>query len=76
MSNTQENRNENRILARLTAAVLFVLVVGMGYTVSTRVEGAVASPNAAEEQDISEPAFFPSDCTSDGLVFSDCDLEF
>jgi hypothetical protein len=29
-----------------------------------------------EEQDIAEPAFFPSDCASAGLVFSDCNLEF
>jgi hypothetical protein len=76
MSNTQENRNETRSPARLAAAILFVLMLGTGYTISPPVEGAVARPTVAEEQDPAELAYLPSECMIDGLAFSDCNLDF
>ena len=76
MSTTLDNRNGTTSLARLAAAILFVLMLGTGYTISPKVEGAVDSPVAAEDQEIVEPAFLPSDCAGDGLVFADCNLDF
>lgn len=76
MSTTRDKRNGTTIFGRLAAAILFVLMVAMGHAISPRVEGAVDSPVAAEELEITEPSFLPSDCAVDGLVFADCDLEF
>ena len=75
MSTTLDDRGTTSF-ARLAAAILFVLMLGTGYTMSPKVEGAVASPVAAEEQEIVEGAFLPSDCAVDGLVFADCNLAF
>lgn len=55
--------------------LIFVLIAGMGYAISPRVEGAVDTP-AATEYGIVEPDFLPSDCAVDGLVFADCNLDF
>ena len=76
MSIDRNTRNETTSFARFAAAILFVMLVGIGHTVSPQVKGAVESPAAAEEQEITEPAFLPSDCAVDGLVFADCNLEF
>ena len=76
MLTAQDNRNETRILARLAAAILFVLVVGMGYAISPQVEGAVDLPDAVEDQDTAEPPYSPSECVIGGLVFSECFLDF
>jgi hypothetical protein len=76
MSRAQDNGNETRNPARLAAAVLFVLVVGMGYAVSPHVEGAVDLPNAVEDQDTAEQPYLTSGCAIDGLVFSECFLDF
>lgn len=76
MSTVQDNSNGTRKLARFAAAILFVLLVTTGYAISPRVEGAVNSPVAAEDQDIAEPEYLPSDCAVDGLVFADCDFDF
>ena len=75
MSTTLDNRNGTTNFARLAAAILFVLMVGTGYTISPKVEGAVDSPVATAEE-ITEPAYLPSDCAVDGLVFADCNLDF
>ncbi len=76
MSTAQDQRNGTTNVTRLAAATLFLLMVGLGYSISPRVEGAIASPAAAEEQEIMEPEFLPSDCAVDGLVFAECDLDF
>ena len=76
MRTTQDNRDDTSGFARLTAAILFVLMVGMGYAISPRVEGAVDLPVAAEDQGAEESEYLSSECAADGLVFADCNLEF
>ena len=76
MSTTRDNRNGTTNFARLAAAILFVLMVGMAYAISPKVEGAIDSPMAATAEEITESAFLPSDCAVDGLVFADCNLDF
>ena len=76
MSNAQGNRNGTRNTARLFAAILFVLMVGMGYSISPQVEGAIDRPNPAVDSETSEPQHLPSECVIDGLAFSDCLLDF
>lgn len=76
MSTIRNNRRDSTNFARLAAASLFALMVGMGYTISPRVEGAVESRAAAEAQEITEPEFLPSDCAIDGLVFAECNFDF
>jgi hypothetical protein len=75
MSTTLDNRNGTTSFARLATAILFVLMVGTGYTISPKVGGAADSAVAAEDQEIVEAAFLPSDCAVDGLVFADCNLD-
>jgi len=72
MSNTQA-RNQSRSPAGLAAAILFVVMVGMGYAISRQVEGAVGLPDAVKDQDT---ATLPSECTVGGLTFSGCLLDF
>jgi hypothetical protein len=76
MSTTLDDRNGTTSFAGVASAILFVLMLGTGYTMAPKVEGAVDSPVAAEEQEIVEAAFLPSDCAVDGLVFVDCNLAF
>ena len=76
MSTAQVGSNGTRNLARIAAAILFVLAIGMGYGVPLQVQGAVGTPIATEEEDITEPAYLPSECVVDGLVFSDCNMDF
>ena len=76
MSNADDNRNGIGRIVRSAAAILFVLIVGMGSTVSPQVEGAVDFPVVAEDAAVSERALQPSECAVDGLVFADCNLEF
>ena len=76
MSTTRDTRNGTLHLARHAAAVLFVLIAGMGYTISPLVKGAVDAPAAMEEREIAEPDFLPSECAVDGLVFADCNPDF
>jgi len=52
-----------------------VLITGMGYAISSRLDGPVDAP-AAMENGIMEPEFLPSECAVDGLVFADCNLDF
>ena len=76
MSIIRNNRRDATRFARLAAAMLFVLMVGMGYAISPCVEGAVESRATAQAQEITEPEFLPSDCAVDGLVFADCNFDF
>ncbi len=76
MSNAQDNRNETRNPVRLAATILFVLVVGMGYAISPRVEGAVSLPSPVEDRDTAVLSYLPSECVIDGLAFSECMLDF
>jgi hypothetical protein len=76
MSTDRPNHNETTNCARFAATLLFVMLVGVGYTVSPHVKGAVEFAPASGQQDIMEPEFFPSECAVDGLVFSDCNLDF
>ena len=73
MLTTQDKRNENRKPTRLAATILFVLVVGMGYTISPPVEGAVDLANPVEDQDTAE---LSSECVIGGLVFPECFPDF
>jgi len=74
MRTTRYNHAEPSSFARLAAAILFLLVVGMGYAVSPRVEGAVGLPPVAQDQE--ESAELAPECVSHGLVFSDCGMDF
>ena len=74
MSTAQATRNGS--LARQAAAALFVLIAGMGYTISPLVKGAIDAPAARDDQEITEPELLPSECAVDGLVFADCNLDF
>ena len=76
MSITQGDSKGTRTLARSAAALLFVLAIAMGYALPPQVQGAIATPIAAEDQDITEPDYLPSECGIDGLVFSDCNMDF
>jgi hypothetical protein len=76
MSTVQDNRNGTLNLARICTAILLVLAVGMGYAISPRVEGASDLSTSAEDQGNVELAYLPSDCAVDGLVFSECYLDF
>ena len=76
MSTARDERNGTTNIARFAAATLFVLMLGMGHAFFPRVEGAVDSPVGAKEQEIMEAEFLPSDCAVDGLVFTDCNLDF
>ena len=76
MSANQDNRDGTTYFARLAAAILFVSMIGTGYAISPKVEGAVDSPVAVAEQEITEPELLPSDCAVDGLVFADCNFDF
>jgi len=76
MTNTQTHRNGTSDFARLSAAVLFVTMVGMGYAISPRVEGAVAQPAAVADEAVQELPDRVSDCAIGGLVFAGCNLDF
>src|SRR5262245_54484443 len=56
MTTTRASRNGTTKSARLMAAISFMVMVGMGYTISLPVEGAIGSA-AAAQQDITEPEF-------------------
>jgi len=75
MSTTQNDVNGISSFARLTAAILLVLMVGTGYAISPRVEGAVDSPIQVEEQDTAGAPYPASGCVANGLVFADCNLD-
>ena len=75
MSTTQDRSSEPSAFARVTAGLLFAMVVGMGYVVSPRVESAVELPVEVEEQDTAEAPLFPGVCMADGLVLTDCNLD-
>ena len=75
MSNAQHG-NETRNPTRLVAVIFFMLMVVIGYAVSPRVEGSVGRQNPVMEEDAAEEMALPSECTSGGLVFGDCDLDF
>ena len=76
MSTTQNDLNGISGFARLTAGILFTLMVGMGYAVSPRVESAIDFPVQLEESDTAEARSLASGCVADGLVFADCSLDF
>ena len=76
MYTAHDHRDVTSNFARLTAGILFVLFVGMGYAVPPRVESAVALPIQGEEQDTAEPPHAVSGCVVDGLVFAGCNTEF
>ena len=73
MSTTQEC-SENRMVTRLVAAILFVLGIATGYVISAPVQGATAV--VAADEDETGDSYLASSCAADGLVFSDCELEF
>ncbi len=75
MSTTQDHSSVPSEFARLTAGILFAMVVGMGYVVSPRVESAVEFPVQQEELDTAEAPYVGSGCVSAGLVFADCNLD-
>src|SRR6185295_16734117 len=50
---TNDGRNENRMVTRLAAAILFGLGIATGYVISDPVEGATAVV-AAEEDDLGD----------------------
>ena len=74
MSTARDNYNKASNLTRCAAVVLFVFGVGIGYTTSPHVQGAVGLPNAGE--DTTESQYLPSECVADGLAFSDCVMDF
>ena len=76
MSNADVTRHGIRHLVHSAAAILFVMMVGMGSTVSPQVEGAINGPVEAENGAVAEPDFQPSECAADGLVFADCNPGF
>jgi len=76
MDTGHDQRDVTSNFARLTAGILFVLFVGIGYAVPARVESGVALPVQGEEQNTAEAPYFASRCAVDGLVFTGCDLEF
>ncbi|HKA41426.1 MAG TPA: hypothetical protein VKF40_05480 [Burkholderiales bacterium] len=70
-----EQQDKTNYLARIAAALLFVLLIVTGYVISPQVQGAVGLPHAAQDQETVE-SYVPSQCVVDGLVFSDCFLDF
>ena len=75
MSTASDTRSAPAGFFRYALPFIFVLITGMGYAISPRIEGAVDT-SAATENGIVEPDFLPSDCAVDGLVFADCNLDF
>jgi hypothetical protein len=71
MSNTREQNQARK--SRLVAAIVFVLLAGMGHAVSSQVEGAVGPADAVADHDTGN---FPSECTSHGLTLPDCFEDF
>jgi len=75
MYTAHDQRDVTSNLARLTAGILFVLFVGIGYAVPARVESGVALPIQGDEQNTAEPPHVVSGCVVDGLVFAGCSPE-
>ena len=75
MSTTQADLNGIASFARLTAAILLALMVGTGYAVSPRVEGAVDASIEVVERDTAEAPDLTPECVADGLVFASCNLD-
>jgi hypothetical protein len=72
VSTTRDRPNVPSEFTRLTAGILFAMVVGMGYVVSPRVESAVDLPIRVEEQGAAEAPLVPGGCIADGLALADC----
>jgi len=75
MSTARNSRSATAGFFRHALPLILVLSTGMGYAISLRVGGEVDAP-AAMENGIMEPELLPSECTVDGLVFADCNLDF
>jgi len=75
MSTARDARSAPARFFRRALPLIFVLITGMGYAISSRLDGPVDAP-AAMENGIMEPEFLPSECAVDGLVFADCNLDF
>ena len=73
MSTARDTRSAPAGFFRHALPFIFLLLTGMGYAISPRVESAVDTPTATDSV---EPDFLPSDCAVDGLVFADCNLDF
>lgn len=65
---TSKERSESRNPTRILAAIMLVLMTGIGYAV----EGATDIRNAAVEEEAMEADYLASDCVAGGLAFSGC----
>ena len=75
MPTPQDRPNVPSEFTRLTAGILFVMVVGIGYVVSPRVESTADSPVQTEELDRVEAPGVAPDCAAKGLAPASCNLD-